>query len=138
MAKKSQRVNKRTNRYPVGFQRDAVERMKHCEDIGKLAEELGVSRSALYLWKRKSEGLLSYRDAARQGHPAAADDPQAKKIRDLEAKVASLEGELGRCSLEASFFKSALRRVEELRQKSEAPGVTTSTTRSVAGNRKAN
>jgi transposase len=138
MAKKSQKVNKRSNRYPVGFQRDAVERMEHCQDIGKLAEELGVSRGALYLWKRKGEGLLSYREAARRGHPAAADDPQAKTIRELEAKVASLEGELGRRSLEASFFKSALRRVEGLRQKSDAPGATTSTTRSVAGKRKAN
>ena len=49
MAKKSKKVNNRSKRYPVGFQRDAVERMKHCEDIGKLAEELGVSRGALYL-----------------------------------------------------------------------------------------
>src|SRR2546423_12234293 len=138
MAKKSQKVNKRSSRYPVGFQRDAVERMKHCKDIGKLAEELGVSRGALYLWKRKGEGLLSYREAARRGHPAAADDPQANQIRELEAQVASLEGELGRRSLEASFFKSALRRVEGVRQKSERPVATTSTTRSVAGNRKAN
>ncbi len=138
MAKKSKKVNNRSKRYPVGFQRDAVERMKHCEDIGKLAEELGVSRGALYLWKRKGEGLLSYRDAARQGHPAAADDPQTRKIRELEAKVASLEGELGRRSLEASFFKSALRRVEGLRQRAEGPGATASTTRSAAGSRKAN
>src|SRR5580692_11410813 len=138
MAKRSRRMSKRSNRYPVGFQRDAVERMKHCEDIGKLAEELGVSRGALYLWRRKGEGLLSYRDAAKKGHPAAADDPQAKKIRELEAQVASLEGELGRRSLEASFFKSALRRVEGLHRQSEAPGATTSTTKSVAGNRKAN
>jgi transposase len=72
-------VNKRARRYPVGFQRDAVERMKHCENIGELAEELGVSRGALYLWKRRGEGLPSYRDAARQGHPAAEDDPPAKK-----------------------------------------------------------
>jgi transposase len=112
--------------------------MKHCEDIGELAEELGVSRGALYLWKRKSEGLQSYRDAARQGHPAAADDPQAHKIRELEAKVAGLEGELGRCSLEASFFKSALRRVEGLRRQSGEAGGTASTTRSAAGSRKAN
>jgi len=134
MAKKE---NKRSRRYPVGFQRDAVERMKHCSDIGKLAEELGVSRGALYLWKRKGEGLLSYRAAARQGHPAAADDPQSKRIRDLEAQVASLEGELGRRSLEASFFKSALRRVEGLRHPSDGPGGTASTTKSADGKRKA-
>src|SRR5438270_5888349 len=119
LAKKSKKVNKRSNRYPVGFQRDAVERMKHCQDIGKLAEELGVSRGALYLWKRKGEGLLSYRDAARKGDPASADDPQAKKIRELEAHVASLEGELGRRSLEASFFKSALRKVRSEEHTSE-------------------
>jgi Transposase len=138
MAKKSKRVNNRAKRYPVGFQRDAVERMKHCEDIGKLAEELGVSRGALYLWKRKGEGLLSYRDAARKGQPAAADDRQAKKIRELEAQVATLEGELGRRSLEASFFRSALRRVEGLHRQSGEHGGTTSTTRSAAGSRKAN
>lgn len=131
------KVSKRSRRYPVGFQRDAVERMKHCEDIGKLAEELGVSRGALYLWKRRGEGLPSYRTAARQGCPASADDPQAKRIRELEAQLASLEGELGRRSLEASFFKSALRRVEELRRQSDAPGGTASTTRSAAGRRKA-
>ena len=48
MAKRNKEVNKRSRRYPVGFQLSAVERMKHCEDIGKLAEELGVSRGALY------------------------------------------------------------------------------------------
>jgi transposase len=137
MAKKSKKGNNRSKRYAVGFQRDAVERMKHCEDIGKLAEELGVSRGALYLWKRKTEGLLSYRDAARKGHPAAADDPQAKRMRELEAQVASLEGELGRRSLEASFFRSALRRVEGLHRQSGEPGGTASTTRSAAGSRKA-
>lgn len=138
MAKKSRKVNNRSKRYPVGFQRDAVERMKHCEDIGKLAEELGVSRGALYLWKRKGEGLLPYRDAARKGHPAATEDPQAKKIRELQAQVAGLEGELGRRSLEVSFFKSALRKVEGLHRQSGAPGGTISTTRSAAGSRKAN
>lgn len=134
----AKRENRRSQRYAVGFQRDAVERMKHCPDISKLAEELGVSRGALYLWKRKGEGLPSYRAAARQGHPASEQDPQSNRIRELEAKVASLEGELGRRSLEASFFKSALRRVEELRQQSDESGGTASTTRSAAGSRKAN
>lgn len=134
MAKKA---NKRSNRYPVGFQRDAVERMKHCRDIGQLAEELGVSRGALYLWKRRGEGKPSYRDAAQRGNSASAEDPQAKRIRELEAQIASLEGELGRRSLEASFFRSALRRVEGLGRRNDEPGGTASTTRSAAGRRKA-
>ena len=135
MAKK---VNKRSKRYPVGFQRDAVERMKHCEDVSKLAGELGVSRGALYLWKRRVEGLPSYRNAAREGKPVSLDDPQAKKVRELEAKIAALEGELGRQSLEARFFKNALRRVEESRRQNEERGGIASTSRSVAGNRRAN
>jgi Transposase len=137
MKKKSKETNNRSKRYPAGFQRDTVERMKHCGDIGKLAEELGVSRGALYLWRRRSEGLLSYRDAIRQGHPAAADSPQTKQIRELEAKVAGLEGELGRRSLEASFFKSALRRVEGRRRQSDESGGTASTTKSATGSREA-
>lgn len=130
MAKKP---NKRSKRYPVGFQRDAVERMKNCQDIGKLAEELGVSRGALYLWKRKGEGLASYRDMAREGYQAPPDDERARRIRELEAKVASLEGELGRRSLEASFFGSALRKVEAARRQSDEPGGMRSTTKSATG-----
>ena len=125
--------NKRSKRYPVGFQLDAVERMKNCEDIAELAEELGVSRGALYLWKRKAEGLPSYRDKAREECQAPPDDERARMIRELEAKVASLEGELGRRSVEASFFGSALRRVEAARRQNDKPGAMPSTTKSAAG-----
>jgi hypothetical protein len=136
MAKK---VNKRSNRYPIGFQRDAVERMKHCTDIALLAQELGVSRGALYLWKRKSEGLPSYRDALRNAPSSWQDEEKARQLREVQARVAELEGELGRRSLEASFFESALRRVEALRQQSEEPGVMASTKKSATGrSRKAN
>jgi len=130
MAKKP---NKRSKRYPVGFQRDAVERMKNSEDIGKLAEELGVSRGALYLWKRKGEGLPSYRDRARDGYEAPPDDERARTIRELEANVASLEGEVGRRSLESDFFESALRKVEAARRRNDEPGAMRCTTKSAAG-----
>jgi hypothetical protein len=133
MTKKPKKPNKKSKRYPVGFQLDAVERMKNCEDITILAEELGVSRGALYLWKRKAEGLPSYRDRAREGYQAPPDDERARLIRELEAKVASLEGELGRRSLEASFFGSALRRVEATRRQSDKPGGMPSTKKSAAG-----
>jgi transposase-like protein len=129
MEKKSERVYRQ---YPVGFQKDALERMKHCDDIRALAAELGVSRGVLYLWKRKAEGLRAYGKGQ-----AAAPDEQMRKIQQLEAQVASLEGELGRRSLEGSFFKSALRKVEGLRRQSEKPGGIPSTTRSAAGRRKA-
>lgn len=129
----NKKVNKRSKRYSVGFQRDAVERMKNCEDIAQLAEELGVSRGALYLWRRRGEGLPSYRDMAREGYQAPPDDERARTIRELEAKVASLEGELGRRSVEASFFRSALRKVEAARRQNDKPGGMQSTTKSAAG-----
>jgi hypothetical protein len=88
MEKKSEKTYRQ---YAVGFQKDALERMKHCDDIRALAAELGVSRGVLYLWKRKSEGLRAYGKG-----PAEAPDEAARKIQQLEAEVASLEGELGR------------------------------------------
>ena len=56
------------------FRLDTVERMKNCEDIAKLAEESGVSRSALYRWKRKAEGLPSYREMAGREYKALPDE----------------------------------------------------------------
>jgi transposase-like protein len=129
----TKKPNKRSKRYPVGFRLDAVERMKHCTDAAKLAEELGVSRGALYLWKRKAEGLPTYRDRAREGYQQPPDDERARTIRELQVKVASLEGELGRRTVEASFFESALRRVEGARRQNDKPGGMASTTKSAAG-----
>src|ERR1035441_9904675 len=97
MEKKSEKVYRQ---YPVGFQKDALERMKHCDDIRALAAELGVSRGALYLWKRRAEALRAYG----KGSVAGAPDEQARKVQQLEAQVAGLEGELGRRSLEASCW----------------------------------
>ena len=56
-----------------------------------------------------------------------AEEERARIIRQLEAKVASLEGELGRRSVEASFFRSALRKVEALRRQNEESGAMPST-----------
>ena len=35
-------------RYPRKFQRMAVKRMRNCEDVGELTQELGVTRRCLY------------------------------------------------------------------------------------------
>ena len=70
---------------------------------------------------------------AREGYQPAAEDERARIIRELQTKVASLEGELGRSALEASFFGSALRRVEAARRQNDKPGGMQSTTKSAAG-----
>lgn len=123
MDKKSRKAYRE---YPAGFREKALERLKHTKDIRALAEELGVSRGVLYQWKWKAEGRWA-------GRQAAPEDEQSRRIRELEAQVASLEGELGRSSVEVRFFKSALRRVEGLARQNEDPGATPSTKKSEAG-----
>ena len=44
---------KRVSRYSLEFRRIAVERMKGCNNIRTLAEELGVERKSLYLWREQ-------------------------------------------------------------------------------------
>jgi hypothetical protein len=124
MEKNSRRTYRR---YPAGFREAALERLKHTEDISKLADDLGVSRGVLYQWKWKAEG----RWAGREPIPECE---QSRRIRELETQVAMLEGELGRRSVEASFFKSALRRVEgAAARQSEERGAMPSTTKSATG-----
>lgn len=44
-------------RYPKPFCQMAVDRLKSCENIGALAEELGVHRRLLYKWRDRLEPL---------------------------------------------------------------------------------
>ena len=43
-------------RHTVEFKRQAVERMKTCENIHALARELQLERKLLYTWKHQFEG----------------------------------------------------------------------------------
>ena len=43
------------------FKKQAVKRMQKAKNIGRLAEELGVSRAALYRWKYIEQGRLKPR-----------------------------------------------------------------------------
>lgn len=49
-------MKKRVGKYPRAFQLMALERMKNCESISALAEELGIHRTALYHWKNHLKG----------------------------------------------------------------------------------
>jgi hypothetical protein len=62
-----------------------------------------------------------------------------QRIRELEAKVAQLEGTLGRRGQEIDFFGSALRGIAEQRRQKSGSGERASTERSAdAPKRKAN
>jgi len=118
-------------RFPADFRQRALERMKTCQNVKALATELGVARQQLYWWRQQAEGRQKPME------PGAPEDPRDRRIRDLEKKVAELEGVIGQKTLELDFFAGALRRIEESRQRKGKTGATASTPKSAGGcNRK--
>jgi transposase-like protein len=97
----------------------AVEKLKTCDNIVALSEELGVHRRLLYKWRDQLEPI---------------DDgqvpPENIKERDLRIQLAQAKRLLADKTLEVDFFKGALQKVEARRQSSTQPGKTASTTKS--------
>ena len=119
MAKKA-----RWRRHTLEFKRQAVERMKACENIHMLARELEVQRKLLYVWKYQLEG----RPEPRQAN--LAQTAEERKERQLRDEILKLKTALTDKTLENDFFRSALLKVKESRQKSTEVGGTASTTSS--------
>jgi transposase-like protein len=71
-------------RHPAGLRQQAVERMELGGNVSELAREFGVHRNLLYYWRDRRKG-----DPA---HAAAKLDPETVKVRELEGRIASLEG----------------------------------------------
>lgn len=115
-------ANKRVGRYPKAFMQMVVERLHRCDDVGRLAKELGVHRRLLSTWRDKLEGM----DAAQREESPVGNSREAA----LRKEVRQLKRVLAEKTLEADFFKGALHTVEARRQKSEHPGERASTTTS--------
>ena len=113
---------KRVAQYSLEFRRIAVERMKGCNNITALAEELGVERKSLYLWREQvdPESVIS----RKPGPPA-----KSREV-ELEKEVSGLKRVLADKTLELDFFRGALQKVEERRRQSKNFGGKTSTTTS--------
>lgn len=126
MAKKTRTFR----RYPIGFKQQAVGRMKAGENVSALARELGIDRSLLYIWSRKIAGRPY------GSEPCKLPDRRDQRIQELEAKIAELEGMLGRKAQEIDFFDAALRTIAETRQKRSGSGETASTEKSAAGSKR--
>src|SRR4029077_11492254 len=107
-------------RYSRKFQRMAVERMKTSEDVGELAQELGVTRRCLYKWRRKLETVEPGEEASRPSTHASSYRKEIQQLKRLLAEKA----------MEVDFFKGALQKVEARRQKKDGTGGMTSTTKS--------
>jgi transposase-like protein len=97
----------------------AVERLKGCDNIVALSAELGVHRRLLYKWRDQLEPLEDGQGS-----------PENTKERELRLQVGQLKRLVADKTLEADFFKGALRKVEARRQSNKQAGETASTTRS--------
>jgi transposase-like protein len=120
-------------RHPVGMKQKVIERMAAGANVKALAEELGINRTLLYVWKRNAAGRPYGSD------PDGPQDMRAQRIRELEAQIGQLEAALGRRAQEVDFFGAALRGIAALRQPKGGSGGRASTEKSAdAPKRKAN
>lgn len=110
---------RRVGRYPRAFRQMAVDRLRRCENVVVLSEELGVHRRLLYKWRKQLE-------------PPEGSDQPAGDLREftLGKEINQLKRLLAEKVQEADFFKSALQKVEARRRKSEDAGARASTTKS--------
>ncbi len=122
MAKKA-----KWRRHTVEFKRQAVERMKTCQNIEELARELDIQRKLLYTWKYQFEGRPEPRHA---NLGVTAEDRKEKHLRD---EIAQLKTALADKTLENYFFESALLKIKEKRQGNRGTGASASTTSSSRG-----
>jgi len=107
-------------RYSRKFQRMAVERLRNSENVGELAQELGVTRRCLYKWRAKLDLVEPGEESARPSTHESSYRKQAQQLKRLLAEK----------TLEVDFFKGALQKVEARRQRRGDPGEMASTTRS--------
>jgi transposase-like protein len=98
----------------------AVERLKTCDNIVALAEELGVPRRVLYNWRDRL-------DPVDMGDEAV---PENSRESTLRKEVSQLKRLLAEKTMEVDFFKGALQKVEARRQKSGNSGEKASTKKS--------
>jgi transposase-like protein len=97
----------------------AVERLKSCDNIVALSEELGVHRRLLYKWRDQLEPIEDG-----EGPPANS------RERELRQQASQLKRLVADKTLEADFFKGALHKIEARRQSRGISGGTSSTNRS--------
>ena len=105
-------AKKRVGKFPKAFRQMAVARLKKCDNIVELSQELGVHRRLFYTWRDQLE-------------PVDCDDeppPGNSRESTLRKEVSRLKRVLAEKTLEVDFFKGALQKVEARRQQSGNAG----------------
>ncbi|MGB8442501.1 MAG: transposase [Candidatus Acidiferrales bacterium] len=112
--------NRRVGPYPKEFRRMAVERLKSCDNIVELSQELGVHRRLLY----------KCRDQFDPHDPGEESPPGSSRESMLRKEINQLKRVLVDKTLELNFFKGAVQKVEARRQQGGISGEKPSTTKS--------
>ena len=115
------KLRRKRRRYSEEFKRLAVERMRECESVVGLAEELRVPWRQLYRWKAAMEEADAL--AAAAAAPPGGDGSSQQQVGRLKEALADQ-------ILQTQFFKGALQKIEARRQSNNAAGKTASTTKS--------
>lgn len=112
---------KEVREYTAEFKLSAVSRVLAGEGVSAVANELGIRRKRLYIWKDRyaqlgEAGLRSIKGGRpRKDEPAGTRgaEPMAGRGELLAARkrIAELERKVGQQELELDFFGEALRRV---------------------------
>jgi len=107
--------------YAMELKLAAVRRVRAGESVRAVAEELGIRRKRLYVWKDRyaelgEAGLRRQRGGRpRQEMPEAGSGSETKAGRGellvARKRIAELERKVGQQELELDFFGEALRRI---------------------------
>ena len=108
------------------FKAAAVRRMQAGESPSALARWLRLRRKLLYEWR---DAVLTGRPLRTAGRPKKWPREEPAARHGME-RVKELEQLVGQLTLENRFFKGALRRIKELRQRNAGAGAAASIHRS--------
>jgi len=107
-------MSKRRARYSAEFKQDAVSRMgQRGKTVTALAEELGVGRKFLYLWRERLRAGGKAALERGRGRPPGSKSKSVSQpaVGVAELRIAELERLLGRKQVELDFFKRTFEHV---------------------------
>ena len=107
-------MSKRRARYSAEFKQDAVSRMgQGGKTVTALAEELGVGRKFLYLWRERLQAGGKAALERGRGRPPGSKSKSVSQpaVGAAELRIAELERLLGRKQVELDFFKRTFEHV---------------------------
>jgi transposase len=107
-------MSKRRARYSAEFKQDAFSRMgQRGKTVTALAEELGVGRKFLYLWRERLQAGGKAALERGRGRPPGSKSKSVSQpaVGAAELRIAELERLLGRKQVELDFFKRTFEHV---------------------------